>query len=138
MLTPGHRNEFIDCHRAKVHIVVQSIMAGQTRRNLTLESVERVYQLQEFIRDWLQNPTYGDYRPRLTTQDEWTIVKYVREVWRPFRHSTLSMSKLETVTLLHIITLYNDMCHHMDGVMRDSARKITQWKDDLSIAVKLA
>jgi len=40
--------------------------------------------------------------------------------------------------LHHIITVYNDMFDHMDGVMRALAKKKTQWKEDLFFAVKLA
>jgi len=48
------------------------------------------------------------------------------------------MSKRHTVTLYHVITVYNDMFDHMDGVMRALAKKKTQWKEDLFFAVKLA
>jgi len=48
------------------------------------------------------------------------------------------MSKRHTVTLHHVITLYNYMFAHMDGVMRALAKKKTQWKEDLFFAVKLA
>jgi hypothetical protein len=66
------------------------------------------------------------------------IVKYVMEVLRPFRYSTLWMSKRHTVTLHHVIPVYNDMFDHMDGVMRASAKKKTPWKKYLFFAVKLA
>jgi len=48
------------------------------------------------------------------------------------------MSKRNTVTLHHVIRVYNDMFDHMDGVMRALAKKKTQWKEDLFFAVKLA
>jgi hypothetical protein len=48
------------------------------------------------------------------------------------------MSKMHTVTLHHVITVYNDRFDHMDGVMRDLAKKKTPWKEDLFFAVKLA
>jgi hypothetical protein len=48
------------------------------------------------------------------------------------------MSKKHTVTLHHVITVYNDMFDHMDGVMRALAKKKTQWKEDLFFNVKLA
>jgi len=48
------------------------------------------------------------------------------------------MSKRHTVTLYHVITAYNDMVDHMDGVMRALAKKITPWKEDLFFVVKLA
>jgi len=57
---------------------------------------------------------------------------------RPFRYWTLWMSKRHTVTLHHVITVYNDMFHHMDGVMQALAKKKTQWKEGLFLAVKLA
>jgi len=40
------------------------------------------------------------------------------------------MSKRHTVTLHHIIAMYNDMFDPMDGVMRDLTKKKTQWKED--------
>jgi len=60
------------------------------------------------------------------------------EVLRPFRYWTLWISKRHTVTLHHVITVYNDMFDHMDGVMQALAEKKTQWKEDLFFAVKLA
>jgi hypothetical protein len=66
------------------------------------------------------------------------IVKYVLEVLRPFRYWTLWMSKRNTVTLHHVITVYNNMFDHIDGVMRALAKKKTPWKEDLFFAVKLA
>jgi len=48
------------------------------------------------------------------------------------------MSKRHTVTLHHVITVYNDMFDHMDGVMRALAKKKTPWKEDFIFAVKLA
>ena len=48
------------------------------------------------------------------------------------------MSKRHTVTLHHVITVYNDMFDHMDGVLRALAKKKTRWKEDLFFAVKLA
>ena len=137
-LTPGRRNKFIDCQKAKVHIAVLPIMDVETLWNCTLELLECAYRLREFTRGWHQNPTYAPYRPLFTTQDEWTIVKYVMAVWRPFRYWTLCMSKRHAVTLHHVITVYNDMFDQMDGVMRAFAKKNTQWMEDLFFAVKLA
>jgi len=48
------------------------------------------------------------------------------------------MSKRHTVRLHHVITVYNDMFDHMDGVMQALAKKKTPWKEDLFFAVKLA
>jgi len=113
-------------------------MDVKTRWNSTLELLERAYRLREFTREWHQNPKYAQYQPLFTTQDEWTIVKYVMEVLRPFRYWTLWMSKRHTVTWHHVITVYNDMFDHMEGMMRALAKKKTQWKDNLFFAVKLA
>jgi len=60
------------------------------------------------------------------------------EVLRQFRDWTVWMSTRHTVTLHHMITVYNDMFNHMDGVMRSFATKTTPWNDDLFFAVKLA
>jgi len=135
-LTPGLRNEFINCHTAKVHFAVTPIMDVKTRWNSTLELLERAYRLREFTCEWLKNPKYAGYRPLFTTQDAWTIVKYVMEVLRPFRYWTLWMSKRHTVTLHHVITVYNDMLDHMDGVMQALSKKMTPWKEDVFFAVK--
>jgi len=55
----------------------------------------------------------------------------------PFRYWILSMSKRHTVSLHHVITVYNDMFHHTDSVMRALAKNKTPWKEDLFFAVKL-
>lgn len=48
------------------------------------------------------------------------------------------MSKRHSVTLNHVITVYNDMFDHLDGVLRALIKKKTQWKKDLYIAVRHA
>jgi hypothetical protein len=48
------------------------------------------------------------------------------------------MSKWHTVTLHHVITVYNEIFDHMDGVKRALAKKKTQWKEDMFFVVKLA
>ena len=137
-LTPGRQNEVIDCQKPKVRIGVLPIIDVKTCWNSTVELLERAIRLREFTREWLQNPKYAKYRPLFTTQDEWMIVKYVLEVLRPFRYWTLWMSKRHTVTLHHVITVYNEMFDHMDSMMRPLAKKKTPWKEDLFFAVKLA
>jgi hypothetical protein len=114
------------------------MMDVTTRLKSTLEFLERAYRLREFTRLWLHIPKYAEYRSLFTTQDEWMIVKYVMEVLRPFEYWTLWMSKRHTVTLHHVITVYNDIFNHMDGGMRALAKKKTQWKEDLFFAVKIA
>ena len=90
------------------------------------------------MREWLKNPKYRDHWPLFTSQDEWTIVKYIMEVLRPFQYWTLWMLKRHTVTLHQVITVYNEMVDHIDGMMRALAKKKTQWKEDLYFAVKFA
>jgi len=106
--------------------------------NWILEMLERAYWLREFTRECLQNPKYTDNQPLFCTQDGWTIVQYVMEVLRQFWYWTLWMSKRHSVTLPHIITVYNDIIDHMDGVKRALAMKKTAWKEDFFLAVKLA
>jgi len=135
-LTPGRRNEFIHCQKAKVCIARLPIMDVKTRWNSTLEWLEWAYRLREFTREWLKNLRYIEYQPLVTTQHEWTIVKYVMEVLRPLQYMTLWMSTRYTVTLHHVITLFNDMFNHMDGVMQTFTKKKIQWKEDLYFTVK--
>jgi len=137
-LTSGCQNEYIVCQKAKVRIAVLPIMDERTGCNSTVELFVSGFRLQEFTRVWFENPNYSDYRPLFTIQDERTIVKYVMEVLGPFRYWTLWMSNRHTVTLHHVITVYNDMLDHTDGVMRVLAKKKTQWKEELFFAVKLA
>jgi len=66
------------------------------------------------------------------------IVNYDIEVLRQFEYWTLWMSKRHTVTLHHVITVYNDMFHRLDGIMQALAKKNTQWQEDLLFAVKRA
>jgi len=135
-LTPGCRNEFIDREKAKVCIAVLPIMDVKTHSNSTLELLELAYRVSEFTRERLNNPTYSNYQPLFTTQDEWTVIKYAMEVLRPFWYWTVWMSKLHTVTLHLLFTVYNDMFDHMDGMMWALTKKMTQWKEDLFFAVK--
>jgi hypothetical protein len=116
-LTSGRRNELIDFPKANVRIAVLPVMDVKTRWKSSLELLKRTYSFQEFTCEWLQNPKYAEYRALFTTQDEWTIVKYVLEALRPFQYWTLWKSKRHTVTLHHIIKVYNHMINHMDGVM---------------------
>ena len=124
--------------KPKVHITVLHIMAVRTCWNSTLEWHEWAYRVWESTHKWLQNSKYTDFQPLLKTQDERTIVNRVMDDVRPFRYWILSISKRHTVTLHHIIAVYNDLFNHMDGVMRALARKKTQWKEHLFFAVKLA
>ena len=48
------------------------------------------------------------------------------------------MWKRHTVTMHHVITVYNDMFDHMDSLMRALAKKKTPRTEDLFFAVKLA
>ena len=48
------------------------------------------------------------------------------------------MSKRHTVTLHHVMTVYNDMFNHIDSMMRTFGKKQTPWKEDLFVAVKFA
>jgi hypothetical protein len=137
-LTPGHRNKFIDCQKAKVRIAVLPIMDVKTQLKSTVELLEQPYRLREFTHKWLKNPKYGQYPPLFTRQDEWTIVKDVIEVGRPFRYWILWLLKWHNITLHHVITVYNNMFNHMDGVKQALAKKKTQWKEDLYFAVKCA
>jgi len=137
-LTPVRGNQFIDCQKAKISIAVLPIMDLKTHWNSTLQILERAYRVWEFTVEWHQNPKYTEYRPLFAIQDEWTIVRDVMEVSRPFRYRTLWRSKRHSVTLHHVITVYNDMFDHMDGVMRAVSEKKTPWKKDLFFVVKLA
>ena len=69
-LTPGRRNEFIDCQKAKVQIAVLPIMDVKTHWNATLELLERDYRFREFTWEWLKNQKYSDYWLLFMTQDE--------------------------------------------------------------------
>ena len=46
------------------------------------------------------------------------------------------MSKQPMVTLRHIITVFNDIFDHMDGVMQALAKRMTELKGDLYFTVK--
>jgi len=136
-LTPGYRNEFIDCQNTKVCIGVPPSMDETASSNLKLHWLEGACQLREFTCEWLQNPEFCEYWPLITTQDEWTSVKYVIEVIGPFQCRTLGMLKGPKAKLHHITIVYNDRFDHLNGVKRAVAKKLTPWKEDLHITVRL-
>ena len=113
-------------------------MDVKTQWNSTMELGEQAYRLHELPRKWLKNPNQCHYRTLFTTQDEWTIVKYIMDFLRQFRYYTLWMSKMRTVTLHQVITVFNDMIEHIDGVMRALPKNKTQKKENLHLAVKFA
>jgi hypothetical protein len=69
-----------------------------------------------------------------TKQDKWTIGKYVMEVMRPFQCGTIWMSKRHSVTLNHLITLYNDICDILHGLPRALDTLMTPWNEALCLA----
>jgi len=106
--------------------------------NSTVELLEQAYRLRQFTRKWLKNPKFCDCWSLHTTENEWTIVKYVMEVLRPFRYLTLWMSKRHMVTQHHVITIYNDLFDHMDGILQALAKNKPHWKKDSYFPVKFA
>ena len=85
-LSPGRRNEFIDCRKAKVRIMVLPIIDVKTRWNSILELLEFANRLRELTCYRQQNLEYIAYRPLFTTHDEWTILKYAMEGLSPSRY----------------------------------------------------
>jgi len=124
--------------KSQCTIAVLPIMDVKTWWNSTLELLEQAYWLLEFTCEWLKHPKYSDCRSLYTTEDQCTIVKYVMGVLMPFRYWSLWVSKRHMVTLHHVITVYNDMFDHMDGVLQALAKNKTQWKEDLYFTVNFA
>jgi len=137
-LTAGRGNECIDWQIAQVHVAVLPIGDVKTEWNSTVELLELAYRFREFTHEWLKNAKYSDYRPFCTTQDEWSVVKYVMDVLRSFRYWTLCMLKRHLWTLHNVITVYNVRFDHMDVIMQAVVPKRTQWKENLYCAVKVA
>ena len=69
-LTPGCRNELIECQKANVQIAALLMMDVKTRWNSKLQLLEHAYRFREFTLHWFQNPKYNGYRPHFTTQEE--------------------------------------------------------------------
>jgi len=55
-----------------------------------------------------------------------------------FQYWTLWIAKNLTLTIHHVIIVYNDMFDHIDGILHTVDTMETQWKEDLYFAVKLA
>jgi hypothetical protein len=87
------------------------------RWDSALELLKHAYRLCEFTLERLKYPKYSDYRPLFPTQDEWTVVNHIMEVLRPFKYWTQWMSKWHTLTLNHVITVYNEVFDHIDGMI---------------------
>jgi len=136
-LAPSGQNEFIDFWKATVHIVVLPIIDVKSGWNSTLEGLGQGDWSWEFTPEWPQNQKYNDYRPLVTTQNTGPIVKYIIEVLSQIWYWTLSMSKMHIVPLHSLITVHNDMCDYMDGIMPAWAKMRTEWKEDLYFAFKI-
>jgi len=48
------------------------------------------------------------------------------------------MSKRHNSTLHRVITVSNNMFAHMDGIMQASAKKKSEWQEDLYITLEVA
>jgi len=137
-LTPSCRNKSIDCQKAKVRIAVLPIVDVKIWWNSTLELFEQAYWFPEFSWEGRKNSKYSDYRPLVTTQDQWTMIEYVKVALRPFWYWMLWMLKIHMVTLHHVITVYNDLFDHMDGIMQRFSKQKTQPMEDLYFVMKVA
>jgi hypothetical protein len=84
-----------------------------------------------------QAPKYSSYRQRFITRDEFTIVMYVMAVLGAFRYWILWMLKRYTVTLHHVITVYDNMFHPRDGIMGAFALKMAQKEEILILFHKV-
>jgi len=111
-------------------------MDKKTQWNQTVEVLEHAYRLREFTCQLIKYPKYREYQPLFTTQDEWTIAKYIMEGLTPFQYCIRLMSKTHRVMLHRVITVYNQMFNRMDGVMRAVSGMKPQWKDALYFAMK--
>jgi hypothetical protein len=109
-----------------VRVVVLPIVDVKTHWNTTLQLLGQAYWCPEYTHECLHKWQSSDSRPLLTTQGEWTIVKYVMEVLRPFHYCILCLSKRHIVTLHHVITVDNGIFNHMDGVLQVLAKRKTQ------------
>jgi len=114
------------CQRANVAIAVLPSIDVKTHWNSTRLLLERAYGLWEYTCEWLQNPQRSDYRSLITIQYAVTIGKYVIVVSGPFQSWTVGMLKKNTVTLHNVITVYDDMFNHMNGVMQPLDKKNTE------------
>jgi hypothetical protein len=65
-------------------------------------------------------------------------MKYVMTDLIPFLYWTLWMSKSHTVSLHHVIIMYNDLINPMEGMTRAMTERKTQWKEYLYFPLKIA
>jgi hypothetical protein len=85
--------------------------------NMTLELLQRFYQLQELTSERLMKLKYSNYQSLFTTQHEWMIGQYVRDnLWLVW-YCTQWVLKWHTVTFHHIIAANKRMYDLIDGVM---------------------
>jgi hypothetical protein len=117
--------------KTNVHITVLSIRNVHALWHSTLELLELANQFQPFTKEWLKNPNNSQYWPLSTTQDVYTIVKFMMEVLGPFHYRTFWMSNWPTVILHHDLTVYSDIFDHIDGLMWALGKQKTQWNKDI-------
>ena len=116
-LTLGHRNELIDCRKAQSRNCSSTNYGSDNPVGFN-NGVAWVSLLIRRIHLRVpQESNDTDYGTLSTTQDEWTLIDYAMQVLRPFRYWTLQMSKRDTDTWHHIVSILNDMFDHMDGIM---------------------
>jgi len=82
-LTPGRRNEFMDCQKAKVRIAVLPIIDVKTYWNTTLELLERAYRSRDFPHEWLK--THNTAITDLSSQHRMSV-RLLSMTWRFYGH----------------------------------------------------
>jgi len=105
--------------------------------NSIQELLEWAYRLREFTPEVLPNPKYRYYWPHFVSQNHGTLVMFIIEISRPFWCLSLWILKRLTVTMHHVIAVYNNIFNSIDGIMGSLPMKKTQWEEDLFFAVML-
>lgn len=120
----------------EIHRPLQPIQDVRTRWNSTYDMLLRAWTLRSIINQWIRRET----EPRLALlkiqSDEWTQIKYLILLLKPFRLWTEVLSESKGATIHKAWFVYNLVTGHMLRLQNLLEQKDFAWKDHIVKALE--
>lgn len=89
----------------------------------------RILRVEKFINPFLHNH-YLSYLE--LSEREWTQIKYLIDLTKPFCHATKVVSSTKRTTINRVLPIYNKLLEHLERARRKLAHKKVNWKTKLA------
>jgi hypothetical protein len=111
----------------------------KTRWNSTLIMLVRFVRLEKPIGEWMEHcEDSADVNDLALDEDEWTQVKYIIQLTKPFALYGYTLGACSSPTVQHVFSAYNDIFDHLDEEKKRLGKKRRAWKKQLLPALQAA